>query len=293
MSTNYGLIFGAAKRVLDLFAMEPAVGDTGTEQFRPDGQVEIVFDNVTFSYPGSCEGENGPCVLSGLSFSFRTGETVALAGASGSGKTTAARLLQRFWDVDGGAIRINGKDIRDLTLGSLRDTITVVPQDVYLFNLSVRENLRLARLSADDAQIQRAAQKARADEFIRKLPDGLDTRIGERGLRLSGGERQRLSIAQAFLKDAPVLVLDEASANLDAENERLINQAVAHLKKGRATLVIAHRISTIRSADRVVVIKDGKALAEGTYDDLIRDCPYFRELMGGTGNYESSEAPDF
>lgn len=170
--------------------------------------------------------------------------------------------------------------IRELSLDSLRDTVTVVPQDVYLFNITIKENLRLAKLSATEEEIQNVATKARADEFIRKLPNGVDTPIGERGLRLSGGEKQRLSIAQAFLKNSPVLVLDEASANLDAENERLINQAVAHLKKGRATLVIAHRISTIRSADKIVVIKDGKALAEGTYGDLIKNCSDFRQLMG-------------
>ena len=280
MSTNYGLIFGAAKRVLDLFSAEPMVDDSGKELFQPADEVEITFDNVHFSYPRITEKEDNPPVLNGLSFSFHTGETVALVGASGSGKTTAARLLQRFWDVDKGSISINGKDIRDLTLSSLRDTVTVVPQDVYLFNISAKENLRLAKLNATDEEIKEAAAEARADEFIQKLPDGYDTQIGERGLRLSGGEKQRLSIAQAFLKNSPVLVLDEASANLDAENERLINQAVAHLKKGRATLVIAHRISTIRCADRIVVLKDGKTLAEGIYDDLLRNCPDFRKLMG-------------
>lgn len=280
MSTYYGLIFGAAKRVIDLFSMEPMVKDTGKEHFQADCAVTVTFDNVKFSYPGFSTGQDNPPVLSGLSFSFHTGETVALVGASGSGKTTAARLLQRFWDVDEGTISINGKDIRELSLDSLRDTVTVVPQDVYLFNITIKENLRLAKLSATEEEIQNVATKARADEFIRKLPNGVDTPIGERGLRLSGGEKQRLSIAQAFLKNSPVLVLDEASANLDAENEHLINQAVAHLKKGRATLVIAHRISTIRSADKIVVIKDGKALAEGTYGNLIANCSDFRQLMG-------------
>ena len=280
MSTNYGLIFGAAKRVIDLFEMAPMVEDTGKEFFQADDEVEITFDNVKFTYPGISDDQNNPPVLKGLSFSFHTGETVALVGASGSGKTTAARLLQRFWDVDDGTISVNGKDIRELSLDSLRNTVTVVPQDVYLFNITVKENLRLAKLSATEEEIRNAASEARADEFIRKLPNGFDTPIGERGLRLSGGEKQRLSIAQAFLKNSPVLVLDEASANLDAENERLINQAVAHLKKGRATLVIAHRISTIRSADRIVVVKDGKALAEGTYGDLIENCPDFRQLIG-------------
>ncbi len=286
MSTNYGLIFGAAQRVLTLFAMEPMVRDHGKTCFEEHGPVEVRFENVSFTYPAAGEAEPNPPVLNGLDFSFRTGETVALVGVSGSGKTTAARLLQRFWDVDGGRITINGRDIRDLTLDSLRRTVTVVPQEVYLFNVSVEENLRLAKLDASSAELHEAARQARAEEFIEKLPDGYRTPLGERGLRLSGGEKQRLSIAQAFLKDAPVLVLDEASANLDAENERLINDAVAHLKQGRATLVIAHRISTIRSADRIVMVKDGRATAQGGYEELLQTCPEFRNLMGD--QYEDS-----
>lgn len=280
MSTNYGLIFGAAQRVLELFAMQPMVRDSGKVAFAEQEQVEVRFEAVCFTYPSSEEEEPNPPVLNGLDFSFRTGETVALVGASGGGKTTAARLLQRFWDVDSGRITINGRDIRDLTLDSLRRTVTVVPQDVYLFNISVEDNLRLSRLDASEDELQQALRQARADAFVSRLPDGHRTLLGERGLRLSGGEKQRLSIAQAFLKNAPVLVLDEASANLDAENERLINEAVTHLKRGRATLVIAHRISTIRSADRIVMVKDGCVLAQGAYETLLRDCPDFRKLMG-------------
>ena len=281
MSTNYGLIFGAAQRVLGLFAEKPLVRDEGKRRLDMRGTaVEVRFEDVRFTYPAAKGGEPNPPVLNGLSFSFRTGETVALVGASGGGKSTAARLLQRFWDVDGGRISINGTDVRELTLENLRDIVTVVPQEVYLFNMSVAENLRLARLSATDAEIREAARRARAEEFIEKLPKGYDTVIGERGLRLSGGEKQRLSIAQAFLKNAPVLVLDEASANLDAENERLINQAVEHLKQGRATLVIAHRISTIRAADRIVMVENGRVAGEGTYAQLMEGCPEFRKLMG-------------
>ena len=280
MSTNYGLIFGAAQRVLTLFATEPMVRDQGKTCLEEHGPMEVHFENVSFTYPADGEAEPNPPVLNGLDFSFRTGETVALVGVSGSGKTTAARLLQRFWDVEGGRITIHGRDIRDLTLDSLRRTVTVVPQEVYLFNVSVEENLRLAKLDASSAELHEAARQARAEEFIESLPEGYRTPLGEGGLRLSGGEKQRLSIAQAFLKDAPVLVLDEASANLDAENERLINEAVAHLKQGRATLVIAHRISTIRSADRIVMVKDGRATAQGGYEELLRTCPEFRSLMG-------------
>lgn len=280
MSTNYGLIVGAAQRVLGLFAMEPMVKDTGTLHFSNTEYTEVDFHDVVFSYPPEKAGEDSMPVLNGLSFSFHTGETVALVGASGGGKTTAARLLQRFWDVNMGSITLNGMDIRELSLNSLRDNITVVPQDVYLFNVSVEENLRMAKLDASKKEIQSAAHVAQAAGFIEKLPEGYRTRIGEQGLRLSGGEKQRLSIAQAFLKNAPVLVLDEASANLDAENERLINQAVSALKQGRATLVIAHRLSTIRTADRIVVVNGGKKEDEGTYAELIARCPYFAKLVG-------------
>lgn len=281
MSTNYGLIFGAAQRVLSLFAEKPLVKDKGT-RLLPAGRkdVEVCFDHVRFTYPAAERNAENPPVLKDLSFSLYTGETVALVGESGGGKTTAARLLQRFWDVDEGSIRIDGVDIRELRLDHLRDIVTVVPQDVYLFNMSVTDNLRLARLNASQQEIRQAARQAQADAFIENLPEGYDTIVGERGLRLSGGEKQRLSIAQAFLKNSPVLVLDEASASLDAENERLINQAISSLKKGRATLVIAHRISTIRSADRIVAVKDGSVEAEGTYAQLMENCPYFRKLMG-------------
>lgn len=286
MSTNYGLIFGAAQRVLALFDTQPAVRDNGKKTIDCCDKVVVRFENVSFAYPAAGDDKPGATVLNGLDFAFHTGETVALVGASGEGKTTAARLLQRFWDVDAGKITINGLDVRELSIDSLRRAVTVVPQEVYLFNVSVEENLRLARLDASDSEIREAAQLARADNFISKLPDSYKTLIGERGLRLSGGEKQRLSIAQAFLKNAPILVLDEASANLDAENERLINEAVSHLKRGRATLVIAHRISTIRSADRVVMVRDGRAAASGSYEDLIETCPDFRKLIGE--EYEDS-----
>lgn len=285
MSTNYGLIFGAAKRLLALFQSSPAVKDEGKSGAEvaavKDGKTTVSFDHVAFTYPSDGEKEKNPPVLRDLTFTVSTGETVALVGASGSGKTTAARLLQRFWDVDGGHISINGTDIRTLRLEALREIITVVPQETYLFNLRVSENLRLAKPDASPEEIEAAAKSAQASGFIQKLPQGYDTVLGERGLRLSGGEKQRLSIAQAFLKDSPVLVLDEASANLDAETERQINLAVNRLKRGRASLVIAHRVSTIRSADRIVVLRDGRVEETGTYEQLMENCPYFVRLIGG------------
>lgn len=290
MSTNYGLIFAAAERVLHLLEMNPAVEDGGKTRLQSlDGSLCIDFEEVCFSYPvKEGEGQN-PAVLEKLSFSFRTGETVALVGASGSGKTTMARLLQRFWDVSDGRILINKTDIREFPLVHLRELLTVIPQEVYLFNQSISENIRLSKLDASDQEISQAAKRAQADEFIRNLPKGYDTVVGERGLRLSGGEKQRLSIAQAFLKDAPILVLDEASANLDAENEHWINQAIRELKKGRATLVIAHRISTIRSADRIVVLKDGRVDSEGSYETLMEENGYFRRLIGEAQQRQKGE----
>lgn len=284
MSTNYGLIFGAAKRLFDLLEAKPAVEEEQNAAeiaVKEGSSVTVTFEHVGFSYPSE---ESGDFVLKDVSFEFSTGETVALVGASGSGKTTVSRLLQRFWDTDRGRILINGVDIRNAKLGSLRNVITVVPQEVYLFHLSVAENLRMAKADAAMEEIERAAKAAQADGFIRRLPQGYDTMLGERGLRLSGGERQRLSIAQAFLKDSPILVLDEASANLDSETERQINQAVNSLKRGRATMVIAHRISTIRSADRILVLHNGVVEAQGTFEELMEHCPYFKELVGG-GEY--------
>jgi ATP-binding cassette subfamily B protein len=284
LSTNYGLIFGAAKRVFDLFQAKPSVEDSGTlgvSDVLNDNPVTVSFENVSFTYPARDDMSANARVLEGLRFSVKAGETVALTGASGSGKTTAAKLLQRFWDADDGRIMINGVDVRELRLDALREIITVVPQDAYLFHASVEENLKMAKPSATHEELRRAAADARADLFIEKLPQGYGTMVGERGLRLSGGEKQRLSIAQAFLKDSPVLVLDEASANLDSENESRINEAVSRLKAGRATIVIAHRVSTIKAADRVIVLRDGRVEAEGVFDKLVAECPYFRELIGG------------
>jgi len=313
MSTQYGLIFAAAKRLFNLLLTEPEVHDTGVktaedviaagktaeeviaggtankaentnEAGKSTGaEMRITFKDVAFTYPQHDAEKQNPKVLNGLSFTVKTGETVALAGRSGSGKTTTARLLQRLREPDAGAITINGIDIRELRLKALRDIITVIPQDVYLFNTTVEENLRLAKREASFEEIQAAATQAQAAQFIEQLPDGYGTVIGERALKLSGGEKARLAIAQAFLKNAPVLVLDEASANLDSENEGKINEAVNTLKEGRAVLIIAHRLSTIKAADRIIVLKDGRVEAEGTFEALTQSSDYFRELIGDAG----------
>ena len=294
MSTQYGLIFAAAKRLFNLLRTEPEVYDTGTKTVEDviaagnangagkstGTEMRITFKDVAFTYPQHDSEKHNPKILDGISFTVKTGETLALAGRSGSGKTTTARLLQRLREPDAGAITINGIDIRELRLKALRDIITVIPQDVYLFNTTIEENLRLAKRDASFQEIQAAATQAQAASFIEQLPDGYGTVIGERALKLSGGEKARLAIAQAFLKNSPVLVLDEASANLDSDNERKINEAVTQLKKGRITLVIAHRLSTIKAADRIIVLKDGRVEAEGSFPHLMQSSAYFRELIG-------------
>lgn len=285
LSSNYGLIIGAAKRVFDLLQKKPAVVDSGSlskeDVFgnRPSKAVKVEFEDVGFAYPAGEDSES-KAVLKELNFSVLPGETVALVGASGCGKTTVSRLLQRFWDADSGRVLLNGVDIKELRLSELRDLVAAVPQDTYVFNASVRENLRMANPDATMEQIEDAAEKACVDEFASCLPEGYETLIGERGSRLSGGEKQRLAIAQAFLRDAPIVVLDEISASLDSITERRINAAIERLKQQRTTLIIAHRISTIRSADRIVVMDDGRVAGTGTFDDLLESCSCFRRLVG-------------
>jgi len=230
----------------------------------------IAFDQVTFSYIN-----DEPPVLRGLSFDVRPGETVALVGASGAGKSTCVSLMLRFWDPQEGVIRLGGLDLRDFPLDDLRRRIAVVQQDNYLFNTSIRDNLKVGKPNATDEEIETAARAASIHDFIVDLPEGYDTVVGERGAKLSGGQRQRIAIARAFLKDAPILILDEATSNLDSENERSIRTAVARLMGGRTTLVIAHRLSTIVSADRVVMIEDGRVVASGRHAELAAaDGPY-------------------
>jgi ATP-binding cassette subfamily C protein CydCD len=228
------------------------------------GEPLIRYDGVSFAY-----GPDEPLVLRQLSFVMRSGQTVALVGRSGSGKTTTAHLLMRFWDPSQGRILLAGHDLRDFGLDELRRRMALVSQDTYLFNTTVRENLRIGRPQATDAQLVEAARQANADEFIARLPDGYDTMIGERGVQLSGGQRQRLSIARAILKDAPILLLDEATSHLDSENERLVHQALRRLMAGRTTLMIAHRLSTVREADNLVVLDEGAVVEQGTHEELV------------------------
>jgi ABC-type multidrug transport system fused ATPase/permease subunit len=212
------------------------------------------------------------------------GETVALVGPSGSGKTTLVHLLLRLHAIQSGSICVDDRDIRALTGESLRRQIALVSQDIHLFNDTVRANLAYARVGVDDEEIVAAAKSADAHDFIMSLPLGYDTVIGDRGGRLSGGQRQRLAIARALLKDAPVLVLDEATSALDAMSESIVQDALARLRAGRTTIIIAHRLSTVVDADRIVLLRDGAVLAEGRHDELVRDCSYYAALVHASTN---------
>ena len=225
----------------------------------------IRFQNVSFCYPLTAER----CVLDGIHLEIRAGEVVAVVGPSGAGKTTLANLVPRFYDVTEGAVLIDGKDVRDIRLSSLRENVSIVAQDTFLFNDTVFDNIAYGRPDAREEEVIAAAKTALADEFIRQLPHAYNTPIGERGVKLSGGQRQRVAIARALLKDAPILILDEATSHLDTESERLVQQALTALMRRRTVLVIAHRLSTIRQADKIVVLERGKIAEIGTHDQLL------------------------
>ena len=239
------------------------------------GGIEIEVRDVSFSYFG-----NRRLALDGATFTVPAGRTLALVGPSGAGKTTAAHLLMRFWDPDAGVIRFDGHDLREYRLDDLRDRVALVTQDTYLFNETLRSNIVLAKPQATEAELDDAVRSASLDAFVEALPDGLETRVGERGVRLSGGQRQRVAIARAFLKDAPVLILDEATSHLDAVNERAVRHALEGLMSDRTTIVIAHRLSTVRSADRIVVLDAGRTGEVGSHDELIARGGLYSRLVG-------------
>jgi ATP-binding cassette, subfamily B, bacterial MsbA len=258
---------GAADRVFEFMEMTPAITDPPAPVALPRPvKGSVAFEGVTFRY---LEDSSLPWTLDGIDLRVAPGEIVALVGPSGGGKTTVVSLLPRFWDVDKGQVRLDGIDVRSLRLADLREAVGVVPQEPALFSGTVRENIAYARPGASAGDVESAARAAHAHEFIERLPHGYDTLVGERGVKLSGGQRQRVAIARAILKDPAVLVLDEATSNLDAESERLIEDALEKLLVGRTTLIIAHRLSTVRRADRLVVVDHGRIVEEGTHADLL------------------------
>lgn len=252
------------KNFLEIMDIEPEIKDAEDAVEVCSLRGDIRYEDVDFGY------DNKHVVLEKINLSVKAGETVAFVGTSGAGKTTLCSLLPRFYEADSGRITIDGMDIKQMTLQSLRRQIGVVQQDVFLFTGTIRENIQFGKLDATENEIWEAARRAQLDEFIREQPDGLDTIIGERGVKLSGGQKQRLSIARMFLKNPPILILDEATSSLDTQTELAIQKSLAELSKGRTTLIIAHRLATVRNADRIIVLSEEGISEEGSHDELMR-----------------------
>ncbi|HEY7861580.1 MAG: ABC transporter ATP-binding protein [Gemmatimonadales bacterium] len=275
----YQEAIGAARRVFDLLDTKPTIADPPLPLPLPRpvrGDVRLA--GVTFRY-----GDDLPDVLHDVTLGIAPGEVVALVGPSGAGKTTIASLLPRFWDVQQGSVTLEGIDVRSLALGALRGAIGIVPQEPALFSGTVRDNIAYARDGATDAEVDAAARAAHATEFIERLPERMNTRVGERGVKLSGGQRQRIAIARVFLKNPAVVILDEATSSLDTESEQLVEAAMEELLRGRSTLIIAHRLSTVRRADRVIVLEGGVIVEEGSHSELIANGGLYSRLHRAAG----------
>jgi ABC-type multidrug transport system fused ATPase/permease subunit len=294
------------ERVFEVLDLVPLIREHADAVAIPDGPVSVEFDDVRFSYPSAdkvslasleevavlseTDVRGGDEVLHGISFTAQPGQMVALVGSSGAGKSTTASLLGRLYDVDSGAVRLAGVDVRDVTFDSLKETVGMVTQDGHLFHESIRSNLQLAAPDATDDELWRALERARLADVVAEMPDGLDTVVGERGYRLSGGQRQRLTIARLLLGRSRVVVLDEATASLDSASEAAVQLALAEALSSRTALVIAHRLSTVRAADMILVVEDGRIVERGTHDQLLARRGRYTELYETQfGNEKDSE----
>jgi len=264
---------GATERVRELLREQPEAA--GPSEAVPRIAGAIAFENVSFAYPSRKE----VTVLNGLTLEAGAGERIALVGPSGAGKSTVVSLLLRFYDSDGGTVLIDGRDARDYPLRSLREQMAIVPQDVFLFGGSIGENIAYGRPGASAAEVEAAARKANAHDFIVGFPEGYETLVGERGVKLSGGQRQRVAIARAILRDPAILILDEATSSLDSESEHAVQQALDVLMHGRTSVIIAHRLSTVRRAERIYVIDEGRVIETGTHDELLTQVGKYRTLV--------------
>ncbi len=265
ITRTYNRVIGDAHEMTEILGQDYQLVDHSNKKLRAD-KGEIVFDRVSFTH----DNGKGEQVFDDFTLTIRPGERVGVVGHSGSGKTTLTRILLRFSDIDGGRIAIDGQDISQVTQQSLHEAVAYVSQEPMLFHRSLSDNITYGRLDATEEQVITAARKAHALEFIKKLPDGFTTLVGERGVKLSGGQRQRIAIARAILKDAPILVLDEATSALDSESEKLIQASLTELMKGRTSIVIAHRLSTIQKMDRIIVLDDGTIVEDGTHAELLK-----------------------
>jgi subfamily B ATP-binding cassette protein MsbA len=271
VNNNIQRSLGAAERVFEVLDEIPDIKDRPEAVTLPRVPGNVRFEQVSFAY------DDEP-VLKDVTLQAAPGEVVALVGPSGAGKSTLVGLITRFYDPQAGVITIDGADIRAVTLESLKKNIALVDQETFLFNDTIRNNIRYGRRDASDAEVETAAGLAYADEFIRQLPFGYESNIGDRGVRLSGGQRQRICIARAILRDAPILILDEATSALDTESEAMVQKALANLMQNRTTFVIAHRLSTIMHADKIVVLEDGQIVDTGTHQELLGRSGLYRKL---------------
>ena len=274
ISENIQKAMASTERILELLEVQTDLRDKPGAAVPSTPEWSVEFDNVDFRY------EPEEPVLQGVSFRAAPGELIALVGATGVGKTTCAHLVPRFYDLQDGAVRVAGTDVRDLPLVWLRSNVSLVLQDVFLFAGRIRDNIAFGRPGASEDDILAAARAANVDEFAERLPQGYDSRIGERGVRLSGGQQQRISIARAILKDAPILIMDEATSSVDAETEALIQEALDRLTMRRTTLVIAHRLATVRRADRIIVLRNGQVAAAASHDDLLAQGGWYADMVG-------------